>query len=150
MKIAIATDHRGVDIKKNILKMLSNEYEFLDLSVENHPTDDYSDFALAVGKCVHEGNADYGILLCGTGIGMSIAANKVRGIRCALVHSLEEAELSRKHNNANVLALSSNINLDDVIKFIKVFIETDFLEEDKYMRRINKITDYENGIKNEY
>lgn len=145
MKIAIATDHRGVQIKKEIIDVLATKYDFIDLSKENHDTDDYPDFAIKVAECVANQNADFGILLCGTGIGMSIAANKVKGIRCALVHNEEEAMLARAHNHANILALGVYNSIDDIIKFIEVYLNTNLLSDEKYIRRVKKIDAYENG-----
>ncbi len=92
MKLAIATDHNGVNEKKEIMKSLP-ELEFIDKSTENTPTDDYPDFAFRVAKSVVNKEADLGVLLCGTGIGMSIAANKVKGIRCTHCSNVEQANL---------------------------------------------------------
>ena len=119
MKVAIGTDHRGREIKETIISLLSSEIEFIDCSIENHDTDDYPDFAFEVGKVVSTQKAEFGILICGTGIGMSIAANKVSGVRCALVHNIDEARLAKEHNDANVLAFGSNLSVDEMISFIK-------------------------------
>lgn len=144
MKIAIATDHNGVEVKEEIKKILNNKnYEVLDLSENNTLGDDYPLYAFDVAKSVVIGSADLGILLCGTGIGMSIAANKVKGIRCAHVSSISEAKLARQHNNANIIALSAKNNLDDIIKMIDIFITTDFGFEDRHIRRIKQISDFE-------
>lgn len=145
MKIAIATDHRGVDFKKQIMNHFDGKYEFIDCSQNNYDTDDYPDFAFAVCKAVNEGKADAGILLCGTGIGMSIAANKVKGIRCALVHDYEDARLAKEHNNANVIALGTKLNIKKIYKCISTYLEADASEEEKHKNRINKIINYENG-----
>lgn len=144
MKIAIATDHNGESIKKELEKYLINRnYEVLNLSPSNTALDDYSDYAFLVGKAVVNKKADIGILLCGTGIGMSIAANKVKGIRCAHVTSVNEAALSKEHNDANVIALGTKNNLNEIIKMIDVFINTTFKQEDRHIRRINKIIKFE-------
>ncbi len=146
MKIAIATDHNGESIKNEIKKYLeSKNYEMLDLSPENNPLDDYPDFAFHVGNAVASGNADLGILLCGTGIGMSIAANKVEGVRCAHVSNVNEATLSKEHNNANVLAIGIQNNINDIFKIIEVFLNTDFANDERHIRRINKISKFELG-----
>ena len=148
MKIAIATDHNGVKEKEEILKRLT-EYEFIDKSKDNNPTDDYPDFAFRVSKSVIQKEADLGILMCGTGIGMSIAANKVKGIRCAHCSSKEQAHLAREHNNANIIALSYKQDLNELIEMIKEFIATQPSTEERHQRRVNKIINYEEGTYNE-
>ncbi len=149
MKIAIATDHNGATIKNEIIAYLENRgYEVLNLSPSNTALDDYSDYAFIVSEKVKSKEVDYGVLLCGTGIGMSIAANKVKSIRCAHVSNVNEAALSKEHNNANIIALSTKNNINDTIKMIDVFINTEFKSEDRHVRRISKITNYENGTYN--
>lgn len=148
MKIAIATDHNGVKEKKELIKMLG-EYEFIDKSPVNTDTDDYPDFAFAVANSVVSKEADLGVLLCGTGIGMSIAANKVNGILCGHCSSKEQAHLTREHNNANVIALSYKQDINELAEMIKEFIETKPSTEERHVRRVNKIINYENGAYNE-
>lgn len=148
MKIAIATDHNGVNEKKEIIAKLS-EYEFIDLSTDNTPIDDYPDFAFRVCKSVINKEVDLGILMCGTGIGMSIAANKVKGIRCAHCSNVSEAHLAREHNNANIIALSYKKDLDELITMIKEFLTTEPSTEERHQRRVNKIISYEEGTYNE-
>lgn len=144
MKIAIATDHNGVKEKQAIIKYLENkEYIILDKSPINTDTDDYPDFAFKVAEAVKNNECDFGILLCGTGIGMSIAANKVKGIRCAHVSSIEDAKHTRIDNDANIIALSYKNNLDDLFSIISTFLETPFSNEERHVRRINKIREYE-------
>lgn len=142
MKIAIATDHNGVEQKKYLITNLK-EYDFIDKSPNNTPTDDYPDFAFAVAQSVLNKEADLGILMCGTGIGMSIAANKVRGIRCAHCSDISQAHLAREHNNANIIALSYKQNLNELMLMIKEFIETTPSTEERHTRRVNKIINYE-------
>ena len=146
MKIAIATDHNGVDVKKEIKAYLKNQgIEVIDFSQHNSAVDDYPMYAFEVGEYIAGGNADFGILLCGTGIGMSIAANKVKGIRCAHVSNTSEALLARNHNNANIIALGINNNkVNDILKMIDLFINTDFKKEERHIRRNNQISEYEN------
>lgn len=148
MKVAIATDHNGVNEKKELIKRL-NEIEFIDLSTDNTPIDDYPDFAFRVCKSVINKEVELGILMCGTGIGMSIAANKVKGIRCAHCSSIEQARLAREHNNANVLALSYKQDLNELEQMIKEFINTKPSTEERHIRRVNKIINYEEGTYNE-
>ena len=105
MKIVIATDHNGLKEKEIIMNSLKDNYEIIDKSTHNTPIDDYPLYAFSVGEYVRDNEDSIGILLCGTGIGMSIAANKVKGIRCAHVSHLTEAKLARMHNNANIIAM---------------------------------------------
>ena len=137
MKISIATDHNGVNEKKEIIRLLS-EYEFIDKSPINTDTDDYPDFAFEVAKSVVSKETDLGVLLCGTGIGMSIAANKVKGIRCGHCSTKE-------HNCANVIALSYKQDINELVEMIKEFIETECSTEERHLRRVNKIINYEQG-----
>ncbi len=145
MKLAIATDHNGVNEKKEIMRRLEKEFEFLDMSTNNTPTDDYPDFAFAVCNALNNKKADLGILMCGTGIGMSIAANKVKGIICGHASSVEQAHLTREHNHANVLAVSYKQDLNEVIDMIREFCKTEPSKEERHNRRVQKIIDYENG-----
>lgn len=148
MKIAIATDHNGVNEKKELINRLT-EYEFIDLSQDNTPTDDYPDFAFRVCQSILNKEADLGILMCGTGIGMSIAANKVKGIRCAHCSNISQAHLAREHNNANIIALSYKQDLNELEAMIKEFLNTEPSTEERHQRRVNKIISYEEGTYNE-
>lgn len=148
MKIAIATDHNGVNEKQIIIKELGS-YEIIDMSTDNTPIDDYPDFAFRVATSVVNKEASLGILLCGTGIGMSIAANKVKGARCAHCSNIEQAHLAREHNNANIIALSYKQDINELIAMIKEFLTTQFSTDERHLRRVNKIIDYENGAYNE-
>lgn len=143
MKIAIATDHNGVVEKQKIIEFLKENYEVIDMSQNNTPTDDYPTFAFKVAEFVRANNNSLGILLCGTGIGMSIAANKVKGIRCAHVSNISEAKLAKFHNNANVIALSYKNNIKDILSMINMFIITDFAKEERHIRRLEMISNYE-------
>ena len=150
MKIAIATDHRGIEIKKELVEyLINNKYEIIDCSKNNNQDDDYPDYAFKVCKEINNNNADLGILICGSGIGMSIAANKVKGIRCAKVDNVNDATLCRKHNGANVIALRSDLAIEDAQAMIEAFLITNPAEEERHIRRINKIIAYENGAYNE-
>lgn len=144
MKIAIASDHRGVDYKLEIIKYLEKkEYEIIDCSPKNTPIDDYPDFAFEVCKKVVNKEAEIGILVCRTGIGMSIAANKVKGIRCAKINSEEDAILSRNDNGANVMTFNFTEDIENIKKFIDAFIEADSINDERHQRRVNKIIKYE-------
>lgn len=146
MKVAIGTDHNGTDIKNHIIKYLENKnIEVITLEDFNNQLDDYPDFAFAVSNKIINKEADLGILICGTGIGMSIAANKVKGIRCAHVSNVNESALAKEHNNANIIAFSGKQTLNETLRIIDVFISTEFSNEERHIRRTNKITKYENG-----
>ncbi len=152
MKLVIATDHRGVEFKKELIRILKAECDFdiVDESPDNYPRDDYPDFAFRVGKAVSTEDDTFGVLVCSTGIGMSIAANKVKGIRCALVNSMRDAKYSRRDDDANVIAMDAGMNPRFAAECIKVFVRTPFCtEEEKYVRRRNKVLAYESGTYNE-
>lgn len=144
MKIAIGTDHNGTEIKKEIKTFLKNRgYEVIDVSQHNSAFDDYPEYAFKVGELVSNKEADLGILLCGTGIGMSIAANKVKGVRCAHITNTSEAILAKQHNNANIIAMGANNKVNDIIKMVDLFINTEFKREERHVRRNNEIMEYE-------
>ena len=144
MKIYIATDHRGVDVEKELIEYLKTmNVEVESSKLEHYDTDDYPDFAFDICKKVVSDNDSLGILLCGTGIGMSIAANKVKGIRAARCTSVNDAYYSKFHNAANVLCLGMNTPIDEMKEIIDTFINTKSANEEKHLRRINKIINYE-------
>lgn len=142
MKISIATDHNGVEQKKEIIKIFK-DYEFIDKSPNNTSTDDYPDYAFKVAESIINHEADIGILMCGTGIGMSIAANKVRGIKCAHCCNVSQAHLAKEHNDANIIALSYSQDINELISIIKEFLNTMPSNDERHIRRRNKIKDYE-------
>jgi len=146
MKVFIATDHRGINRQNEIIKYLKEkEIEVQESKLPHSDTDDYVDFALDVADNVSKDNNSIGILICGTGIGMSIAANKVHNIRAARCTTEEDAYLTRNDNNANILCLGHNLTLEETKKIIDKFISTPFSTEERHIRRVNKITQYENG-----
>lgn len=150
MKIYLGTDHRGVDIENKIKEYLEeSNFEVIKSSIKHNPLDDYPDFAFDVCKKVLGNKDSIGILLCGTGIGMSIAANKVKGIRAARCTSTDDAFYAKIHNDANILCLGMNTDFDTLISIIDTFISTKRAEEEKHLRRINKIINYEEGTYNE-
>lgn len=150
MKIAIASDHRGENYKKEITAYLkSKNYEILDCSPKNTPTDDYPDFAFKLCQKVVNNEAEIGILVCRTGIGMSIAANKVKGIRCAKINSVEDATLCRNDNGANVMTFNFTDGLENIKKYIDAFLQAEVLNDERHQRRVDKIINYENGTYNE-
>lgn len=145
MKLSIGSDHAGYDLKKQIFEYLQKEgHIVIDQGTYNKDSVDYPDFAEWVVKDVQNKEADYGILVCYTGIGMSMAANKARGIRAALVGKVEDAVLTREHNNANVLCLSAkNTSVEDAFEIIKAFLSTDFAGG-RHERRVEKVMRFEN------
>lgn len=146
MKVALGSDHRGFDVKRRILSVLQQlGHEALDLGPTGTDSVDYPDFAFLVAQTVSEGKADRGILICGTGIGMCIAANKVKGIRAAPCHDSITAEMSRRHNDANVLCLSADLLGEDLIdRMVRIWLETEF-EAGRHARRVDKIVKREEG-----
>lgn len=144
MKVAIASDHGGVNIREEI-KSLMDEMgiQYDDFGCECDNSVDYPDFALPVAQKVANGEYDRGILICGTGIGMSIAANKVNGIRCALVHDVFSAKATRQHNDSNMLAMGERVIGPGLAREIALaWLETEF-EGGRHANRIGKISDYE-------
>ncbi len=144
MNIALSSDHRGYRAKESIKKYLSADgHKVRDFGCENPASCDYPDIAMPAAESVAAGEADRGIFLCGTGIGMSITANKVRGIRAALCHDELTAELSRRHNDANVLCLPADLVGEELIRrVIDVWLRTEY-EGGRHARRLAKITEYE-------
>jgi len=141
MKIAIASDHRGYELKEYIKKNIK-ELDFIDLGTNTSKSGDYPDYAFKLGEYVVKNNC-LGIVICGSGIGISIACNKVKGIRCAKVNSIKDTKYTRHDNNANVISLSSEINKDRVLKMVRTFVTEEFSNEERHIRRINKISEYE-------
>lgn len=148
MKIYIACDHRGVVLKEYLIGNLQNTYEIIPSTLPNSSEDDYPDFAFDICTKMDK-NTDLGILICGTGIGISIAANKVKGIRCARVNNLEDAKNARIHNHANVIAIPASLDNNYALEIIKTFLETATSNEKRHVRRVNKIISYEQGTYNE-
>ncbi|MEI6639358.1 MAG: ribose 5-phosphate isomerase B [Chlorobium sp.] len=140
MKIAVGSDHAGFEFKKTVLSWLeSNGYEINDMGPYNEESVDYPDYARKVAIAVAEGLCDSGVLLCGTGIGVSIAANKVKGIRAALACSPEFASLARQHNNANIVCLPARFTDSSIIEqTLHNWFTTDF-EGGRHQKRVNKI-----------
>lgn len=145
MKIAIGNDHGGLQLKEEIKRQLEElNIECIDFGSHSGDAVDYADYAFLVANAVANGEADRGILICGTGIGMSIAANKVKGIRCALVHDVFSAKATRLHNDSNILAMGQRvIGAGLASEIVKVWLQTEF-EGGRHLQRIQKIANYEN------
>jgi len=144
VKVVIASDHGGMNIRKEIISLMEEmDIEYVDLGCECNTSVDYPDYAIPVAEKVASGEADRGILICGTGIGMSIAANKVKGVRCALVHDTFSAKATREHNNTNILAMGERVIGPGLARDIaKIWLTTPF-EGGRHESRVNKITAYE-------
>jgi ribose 5-phosphate isomerase B len=144
MKIAIGSDHRGYEAKRRILPVLQKlGHEVLDVGTQGRESVDYPDFAFAVATAIREKRVECGILICGTGMGMCIAANKVPGVRAAPCHDSITAEMSRRHNDANVLCLSADLLGEELIeRMVRIWLETPF-EGGRHARRVEKITRFE-------
>jgi ribose 5-phosphate isomerase B len=144
MKVAIGADHAGYDLKEKLRTWLSQDgIDFLDEGTSSNHSVDYPDYARRVAEDVTTGRADVGILVCGSGIGMAIAANKVPGIRAANVTSEYEAQMSREHNDANILAIGARIlDEDRARKIIETFLRTPFAGG-RHQRRVDKISEIE-------
>ena len=145
MKLCIASDHRGYNLKENLFKYLKEKYDITDLGTYNTEMADYTKYGFLVGEKIKNNEYDLGIVICGSGIGISIACNKVKKVRCAKVDNKEDAMLTRKDNNANVIALSGKKDINEAIDIVETFINTEFGNLDRYVKRINDIFDYENG-----
>jgi len=144
MKVAIAADHGGYKLKEEIKTLLASmNIQTEDFGCTCEESVDYPDYALPVAEKVAAGEFERGILVCGTGIGMSIAANKVPGIRCALVHDTFSAKATREHNNTNVLAMGERvIGPGLALDIVKIWLETEF-QGGRHERRVDKITQIE-------
>lgn len=142
MKIAIACDHAALKLKNDVIEKLGKEgYEVEDFGIYEQKSVDYPDYALPVAEAVASGNADKGILICGTGIGMSIAANKVKGIRCALCSDTFSAHATREHNDANILAFGERVVGEGLaMDIVDTFLKTPFSGDDRHVKRIAKIS----------
>ena len=139
MRIAIGCDHRGLNLKQFIIKLISQtEHSYEDFGCYTADSVDYPDMAKKVAKAVASGEFECGILICSTGIGMSIAANKVKGIRAALCHDAFSAQRARQHNDANILCFGEEQESDTVREIVDAFLTCEF-EGGRHLRRLNKI-----------
>jgi len=147
MKVVLASDHRGYQLKDSLKKFLEErKIEFLDVGTFSADSVDYPDFAMLAAEKVSHGDYDRGILICGSGIGMCIVANKFPGVRAAVCHDIAAAEMSRKHNDSNMLGLGADvINEELARKILYVWLETNF-EGGRHLRRIQKISEIESRL----
>lgn len=141
MKIAIGSDHRGFPLKEEFKKyFIEKNIEFTDFGTNSTESVDYPDYAKLVGDAIIDENYDYGVVICGSGIGASIAANKHKGIRAVNANNNNLAEMARRHNNANVICFGSDfIDLEKAKRFFEIFINTKFEGGERHERRIQKL-----------
>ena len=146
MKIGLCSDHRGYYLKNVLVEKLKKDgYEVIDYGTDSEESVDFPDFAFKLGDAIVSGEVEKGIAVCGTGIGMSIALNKTRGVICAKINNVSEAMFCRSHNNANCIAMSEDISEEAAYEMVIKFITTPFSNIEKYRRRNKKIYDRENN-----
>jgi len=145
MKIAIGCDHGGINLKPVLVKYLQEKkLEYVDFGTYTTEATDYNIYAEKVANAVANGECDKGIIICGTGIGVSIVANKVKGVRCAHCHDVFSAKMTRLHNDANVLAFGERvIGPGLMVEIVDAFLTTDFSYDERHQRRVDKIKDLE-------
>ncbi len=140
MKIAIASDHSGIEMKSALIKSLK-DFDFIDCGPSDSTSVDYPDYAKKVAQQIKEKKTDLGILICGTGIGMSISANRFDFIRAGLCRTKEDAKLTREHNDTNILCLGARIStIENAIKISEVFLTTEYSNSPRHNKRISKLT----------
>ena len=146
MKIAIGCDHGGINLKPVLIDYLEKKgIEYKDFGTFDKSSIDYNEFAQAVGTAVADGEYEKGILICGTGIGMSIVANKIKGVRCGHCHDVFSAKMTRLHNDANVLALGERVVGPGLfLEIVDAFLFTEFSGDERHARRVEKIKQLEN------
>lgn len=144
MKIGIASDHNGFNLKEQLkAELMKRNFEVTDYGTNSDKSTDYPDYAFLLGESVRDGKVDFGVAICRAGIGMSIACNKVRGVRCAKVSTKEEVIATRNDNNSNIVAFGNNIPIEKALEIVINFISTPFSDEERHHRRVDKITEYE-------
>ena len=147
MKIAIAADHRGHSLKEELAVLLGEQgHVILDMGTNSSQSCDYPDVAYPAARAVADGQADYAIMICASGIGMDICANKVAGVRAALCHDELTAQMSRRHNNANALCLASDVLGEELVRrIVRSWLETEFEGGGRHERRVRKVAWIEMG-----
>lgn len=147
-RIYIGSDHRGFNLKQNIIQFLqSQNIEVIDCGNSVYdPEDDYPDYASEVARQVVADEKSLGIVICGTGVGVNITANKITGARAALLDSIETTAIARAHNHINILALSSALPVESIPDIVGTFIETEPSYQDRHIRRLSKITELEKEV----
>ena len=145
MKIGFASDHRGYKLKNELMDYFKAKYEIIDVGTYTTESCDYTDYAKALGDKILNKEVDFGVAICGSGIGISIACNKIKGIYCAKVSNAKEAEYTRNDNNTNVIAFGETMDLEEAKKAVETFINTPYSNLEKHNRRINKVKELENA-----
>ena len=145
MKIGFASDHRGYKLKNELMDYFKDKYDLIDVGTYSIESCDYPDYAKALGDKILNKEVDFGVAICGRGIGISIACNKIKGIYCAKVSSAKEAEYTRNDNNTNVIAFGETMDLSEAKKAVETFINTPYSNLEKHNRRINKVKELENA-----
>lgn len=145
MKIAVGADHAGFEYKFDVQDLVARMgHEVIDFGTNSLQSTHYPKYAFLVGKAVASHEVDLGILICGTGIGMSISANKVKGVRAAAVQNIIAAKATRAHNDANILCVGTRTNsLEEVLSFVQIFLETPYSQGERHQKRVQMISDYE-------
>lgn len=144
MKIGFASDHRGFKLKEQLKEQLLKEnYEVVDFGTDSEESTDYPDYAFKLGEAVITNKVNFGVAICGSGIGISIACNKVKGVRCAKVDSIEDVIATRNDNDTNIIAFGERTSYENAYAYVTKFINTPCSMEEKHVRRRNKIKEYE-------
>lgn len=143
MRLGITNDHRGYKLKVELLEKFKKDYEVIDYGAKGTENVDYPLYAFKLGEALANKEIDFGIAICGSGIGISIACNKVKGVRAARVTSIEDVLETRNDNDANTICLNENMDADYAYNLIRTFITTPFSNLDRHTRRINQIKEYE-------
>lgn len=149
LKLGFASDHRGYELKEKLINYFKKQdgiTSISDCGTNSNLSCDYPDYAYLLGKEIQNGEVDFGIAICGSGIGISIALNKMKGIYCAKVNNALEAKFTRVDNNTNVVAFSSNTSFEEAILIVDTFIHTKFLHEERHQRRIDKVKEIESEL----
>ena len=145
MKLGFASDHRGYKLKNELMKFFEKEYEIVDVGTYSEESCDYPDYAKALCDKVLNKEVDFGVAICGSGIGISIACNKVKGIRCAKADSVEDAIATRNDNDSSIVAFGERMPFEKACEIVNTFINTPFSNLEKHNRRINKIKEIEDA-----
>ena len=143
MKLGFASDHRGFKLKNQLIQSLKDQYEVEDYGTHTEESTDYPYYAFKLAEKVVNQEVEFGVAICGTGIGISIACNKVKGIRCAKVDSIEDVIATRNDNDSNIIAFGEKMPVEKALELVKTFVTTPASEEEKHKRRRNMIKEYE-------
>lgn len=149
IKLGFASDHRGYELKEKLINYFKTKDYILDITdcgTNSLASCDYPDYALILGKCITKHDVDFGVGICGSGIGISIALNKIKGVYCAKVSNSIEASYTRLDNDTNCVAFSASVSFENAKEIIETFIKTDFSNLDRHKRRIDKVKKIEESL----